>query len=105
MSVLLASIKRGITRLATRKTYLAAMVVVPILCTWFFGSVLGTGVPEKVPTAVVDLDHSEMSRAMTRSLNAQQLIDVSMRAESYDQAMTALREGRIFGIYVIPNKL
>ena len=103
MSVLLASIKRGITRLATRKTYLAAMVVVPLLCTWFFGSVLGTGVPEKVPTAVVDLDHSEMSRAMTRSLNAQQLIDVTMRAESYDQAMTALREGKIFGFYVIPD--
>lgn len=102
MSVVLASIRRGITRLATRKTYLAAMVVVPILCAWFFGSVLDAGLPTKVPTAVVDLDHSAMSRAMTRSLNAQQLIDVTMKAESYDKAMSALQKGDIYGFYVIP---
>lgn len=102
MSVLIASIKRGITQLATRKVYPAAMVFVPIVCALFFGSILGTGVPEKVPTAVVDLDHSTMSRAMTRSLNAQQLIDVTLEAESYARAMEALQRGEIYGFYVIP---
>lgn len=102
MSVLLASIRRGVTRLASRKTYLAAMVFVPIVCAWFFASVLDVGVPQKVPTAVVDLDHSTMSRSMTRSLNAQQLIDVTMKAESYESAMEALQKGDIYGFYVIP---
>lgn len=52
---------------------------------------------------MVDLDHSAMSRTVTRSLNALQGIDVSQRCESYDEALDKVRSGEIFGFFVIPS--
>jgi len=89
-------------QLASRRLYLFAMIIVPVFGVLFFVSILGKGVPAKVPTAVVDLDHSQMSRTMTRALNAQEIIDVRVKAESFGAAMAAVRSGEVFGFYVIP---
>lgn len=101
-SVLIESLKRGVRELGSRRMYLFAMVLVPLFGVIYFDSILDKGVPQKVPTAVVDLDHSSMSRAMTRSLNAQEIIDVSVEVESFAEAMAAVRRGDVFGFYVIP---
>ena len=82
--------------------YLAGMVLVPMLMTFFFLSLMEEGLPLKVPTAVVDLDHSAMSRSITRSLSATELIDITEDAESYAEAMSLIRSGRIYGFFVIP---
>jgi ABC-2 type transport system permease protein len=78
------------------------MVFVPLLSCLFFLSLLTEGLPLKVPTAVVDLDHSPMSRAMIRSLDAEMLVSITEDCESYTKAMQAVKEGRAFGFYVIP---
>ena len=82
-----ATISREVGRLASRKIYLFSMVLVPVLMTLFFVSLLGPGLPLKIPSAVVDLDHSQMSRTVTRSLNATELIDITQKLESYDEAL------------------
>ena len=97
-----ATISREVGRLASRKIYLFSMVLVPVLMTLFFVSLLGPGLPLKIPSAVVDLDHSQMSRTVTRSLNATELIDITQKLESYDEALEATRKGDIFGFFVIP---
>lgn len=96
------TVRREIRQMTSRKMYLCGMVLVPLLMTVFFCSLLGPGLPLKVPTAIVDLDHSAMSRQITRSLNATELIDISEHCESYDQAMARVRSGKIFGFFVIP---
>lgn len=96
------TIRREIRRMCSRKMYFAAMVVVPVMMLAFFLSLMGEGLPVKIPTAVVDLDHSPMSRAITRSLNATELIDVTSDAESYEQALAQVRRGEIFGFFIIP---
>jgi ABC-2 type transport system permease protein len=68
----------------------------------FFLSMLSEGLPLKVPTAVVDLDHSAMSRSMIRALDSEQLIHISESCESYADAMQAVRRNRVFGFYIIP---
>ena len=78
------------------------MIVVPLLMCVFFISLLQEGLPVRVPTAVVDLDRSEMSRALIRNLKAQQLVDVTTEVESYDKAMDAMRRTEVYGFYVIP---
>ncbi len=88
--------------MCSRRLYLCAMVFVPLLSCLFFLSLLSEGLPIEVPTAVVDLDHSPMSRAMIRSLDAEQLVHITDDCESYNQAMQAVRTGRAFGFYVIP---
>lgn len=78
------------------------MIVVPLLMCVFFITMLGEGLPVRVPTAVVDLDHSPMSRALIRNLKTQQLVDVTTEVESYDKAMAAMRRTEVYGFYVIP---
>ena len=96
------SIKYGILTLGSRRIYIFAMVFLPLLICAFFLSLLNQGLPTRVPTAIVDLDHSPMSRAMTRSLDAAQLVHIPEDCERYSEAMEAVRTGRVFGFYVIP---
>lgn len=79
------------------------MTVVPVVCTMFFISLLDEGLPVRVPTAIVDLDQSQLSRQMTRNLDAIQLAKITRSCESYDQAIDLVRQGEVFGFYVIPR--
>lgn len=88
--------------MGSRRMYIAAMVFVPVFCALFFVSLLSPGLPLKTPVAVVDLDHSSMSRQVTRSLDASELLDVNEQLESYDKALQSVRRGDIFGFFVIP---
>ncbi len=97
-----ATIKREIHRLTSRRIYLFSMVLVPVLMTLFFVNLLGTGLPLKTPAGIVDLDHSPMSRSIIRSINSTELIDITAKLESYDQALEATRRGEIYGFFVIP---
>ena len=96
------TIKREIRRMGSRRMYFFGMVAVPLLILLFFVGLLSPGLPLKVPTAIVDYDHSELSRQVTRNLNATELIDIDRHLESYDDAMAAIRRGEIFGFFVIP---
>lgn len=103
LSLVWASLKLGVLRLGTRPMYILAMVVIPLAAVLFFDSLLSRGVTTRVPTAVVDMDQSEMSRTITRNLGVQQVLDITAKCESYQAAMQLVREGRIFGFFVIPE--
>lgn len=96
-------IRREVQRWGVRRIYFFGMVLVPIFVALFFVDFLSEGLPERVPTAVVDMDHSSMSRSVTRSLSALQLLDICDECESYDQALDDIRAGHIFGFFVIPE--
>lgn len=96
------SLRREIRQLTSRKMYFFGMIVAPLLVLVFLVSLMWPGLPERVPTAVVDLDHSSMSRSVTRSLNALNVISIDHTAESYDQALEQIRRGETFGFFVIP---
>lgn len=96
-------VKREIRRMTGRKMYIFGMLAVPLFMAFFFLDLLSPGLPNRVPTAVVDLDHSSLSRTVTRSLSALQVLDLNERCESYDEALDLVREGKIFGFFVIPS--
>jgi len=98
-----AGMRREIRRLTGRKIYFFGMMLVPLFVAVFFLSILDEGLPERVPTAVVDLDHSSMSRAVTRSLKAMSVLDITHDCDSYEAALADVRKGRIFGFFVIPS--
>jgi ABC-2 type transport system permease protein len=100
---LLDSLRRGVRQLTGRWLYLFAMVLVPIGCALFFEDFLSEGLPVNVPTGLVDMDHSSMSRQMARSLDAEEVITIKSEYESYTEAMAAVRRGEIFGFYLIPE--
>lgn len=102
MTGFLDTAKREVKRMGKRKMYLFAMLVVPISVFLFFVTLLGEGLPLRAPVAVVDMDHSTMSRGVVRSLNSSELIEVADYAESYTDAMDAVRRGDIYGFFMIP---
>lgn len=102
-SPLWRSIGMGLRQIVSRPMFLLAMVVIPIGAVLFFDSLLSRGVTTRVPVAVVDLDQSEMSRAITRNLGVQQVLEISEKCDSYASAMDAVRKGRVYGFFVIPR--
>lgn len=104
MNVLWQSVKRGCVTLMSRPVfYVLCVVVVPLAMTAFFVSLLEKGVAEHVPSAVVDLDHSDMSRNVTRNLGALQQVDIRYKLDSYAQAMDYVKRGEIMGFFMIPE--
>lgn len=96
-------VRRELRRLTARPIYLVGMVVVPVVMAFFFVGMLNPGLPLKVPAGVVDLDHSQMSRRLTRSLDSMELIDVVEAPMDYHAAMEAVQEGKILGFFMIPE--
>lgn len=96
------ALKLGYERMCSRWVNLFAMVVIPIGCTLFFLTLLQAGLPTRLPVSIVDNDHSTLSRSITRSIEAQQLTNVVVANESYEQAIADVRSGRTFGFFAIP---
>lgn len=97
------SLKLGLRQIVSRPLFLISMVVVPLLAVWFFDSLLSRGVTTRIPVAVVDQDHSEMSRAITRNLGSQQILNVTHKCETYSAALSEVRQGKVYGFFVIPS--
>ena len=55
----------------------------------------------KVPIAVVDLDHSQSSRALTRMVNASESVAVVLMPDNLAQAENAFYRGEVYGVLVI----
>lgn len=98
-----ASLKRGIRQLWSRKMYLFMMLLVPLGVTFFFLNLMDKGLPLKVPAGMVDLDHSSMSRTITRNLGATELVDIVSDYESYSKALDKVKAGEIYGFFLIPE--
>ena len=102
---IIATIKREVLRLTGRKVYLFAMILVPLAVALFFLSLMSEGLPLQVPTAVVDLDNSALSRKLVRSLKAQETTDIAVELTSFNEAIDKVRNGEIFGFFYIPRNL
>ena len=103
MNPLIATMRRELRRLVSRKAYIFAFFVVPLGCTIFFLSLMSQGLPLHVPTAIVDQDHSAMSREITRTLNANSLVTITRAEQTYSDAVAAVRRGQVYGFFVIPK--
>lgn len=95
--------RRELRQMSSRPAYLVGMMLIPIFIALFFVSLLGNGMPSRVPTAVVDMDQSSMSRQVRRNLASTQMLDITYDVESYDAAMELVRRGEIYGFFVIPE--
>ncbi len=75
----------------------------PLFYALFYGSIYLNKSEKNVPVAVVDLDKSELSRAIVKSLNNHQLINVEYSLADLQSAKSLLLESKVHGIILIPN--
>lgn len=99
----IATMRREVERMCSRRVYFWAMLVVPVGFALFFLSLLNEGLPLKSPSAIVDMDHTSMSRQAARSLEAMELISVTEKATNFHEAMMMVDKGQIFGFFYIPE--
>ena len=94
---------RELHRLVSRPLYLLCMVAAPLFSALFLLTLMRDGLPEQLPAAVVDLDHTPASRNFIRQLNALSLVDIAAQPDNFSQARAAMQRGEIYGILVIPE--
>ena len=86
-----------------RPLYLFASVGVMLLSTFFFLTLMQGGSAEKMPVAVVDLDQTSISRRLIHEMQATPSVDIQLVTNSYPEAREAMQQGKIYGIFVIPE--
>lgn len=95
-------IVRELHQLVSRPIYLFSIVIAPLVSYVFFLSLMAGGLPEELPTAVIDLDHSATSRNLTRQFTTVSSLAVTTEYASFSEAREAMQKGQIFGFVIIP---
>lgn len=93
----------SLKQLVSRPLYWYAMFILPLFIGWFLTSMMDNGLPEDTPTAIIDKDHTHMSRQVTQTLDGMQLIKITEACNSYTEAMEKMRRGEVFGFFLIPE--
>lgn len=81
------------------------LVVAGILYAFYYPTPYMNQTVSKVPVAVVDLDHTVMSRQLTQMSAAAQQIDVQYVFSDLHEAEEALADEKIYGFMVIPQNM
>ena len=58
---------------------------------------------KNVPVAVVDMNHSQLSHQLTRMIDSSELISVTTKVSTFEQAKALLIKGKVSGIIYIPD--
>ena len=75
---------------------------IPVLLCALLWWTFSAGIARDLPIAVIDNDHSTLSRQLTRWLDASPGVRVAARVGASDEALQLLRERSAFGYLVIP---
>ena len=78
------------------------MVVAPVIYGIYYPQPYLNQILRKIPIAVVDNDHSELSRRIVETLDASGAVSVVVRADALPQARAALDRGEAFALVGIP---
>lgn len=103
LKILCASLSRGCRQLVSRRIYVWLIALIPLGCLFFFTNLMHSGLPLPVPVGLVDMDHSSMSRQVTRMLRANQYIDIVEVSDDYAQALDRVKRGESFGFFYVPD--
>ncbi|MDE6787150.1 MAG: ABC transporter permease, partial [Muribaculaceae bacterium] len=95
--------KRSVIQLTGRPIYWAAMFVLPLFLMLMLTNMMESGLPDKVPAAIVDKDGTSLSREITQNLGSLQMVDLVDQSNSYTEARHKMQEGEIFGFFMIPE--
>ena len=102
---LAAIIKRELKMFAHRPLFLFTMIVAPVLCAIFFTTLMGDGLPTKLPAGMVDEDNTHITRIVGRILGSMEETDIVARYPNFSEAREAVQRGEIYGFFYIPRGL
>ena len=98
-----AVVRRETGRMRRQPMYATLLVILPILSFLFFALLFEKGVARDIPIAVLDEDHSALSRKVTQMIEDTPTAQVAYGIQSMDEGERLMREGRIQAIVLIPD--
>lgn len=79
------------------------LFIVPAFLLIFVSTMFSNGVPEKIPVALVDHDHSSLSREIIRNIDASKSIELIETPENVAQAQRLMKSMKIYAFVEIPR--
>lgn len=104
MHHLMTGLRQTLLGIFADRGVLLLLVLAPIIYGFFYPWPYSLQTVQKVPVAVVDLDHSALSRQIVRFAEASPRLDV-LRMANEQEAQQALLHGEILGYALIPDDL
>ncbi|MFT4072198.1 MAG: ABC transporter permease [Dysgonamonadaceae bacterium] len=99
----LAIAKREFRRIFSSKICIWGMLVVPVLSAAILMYMMQSGLPQKIPIAVVDLDNTSTTRTLIRQLDAFSKTDIKFKSLSFREARLRMESTEIYAILYIPR--
>ena len=98
-----AVLRRELVRLTHQPMYFVLMLVLPVVSFAFFALLFNKGVARDIPIAVLDDDHTSLSRKVTQMIDATPTALVAYEIQDMDEGERLMREGKVMAIVQIPS--
>ena len=86
---------RSLIQIVRRPIYWVGFFGIPLFMFLFITTMMDSGLPRRIPAAMVDKDGTALSRQVTQTLSAMQSVDITQTPNSFTQAREALQKGEI----------
>lgn len=96
-------LKSELSLIIEDKSILLTCLVAPILYAFFIGSIYSEKNVSQIPIAVVDFDHSNLSRKVSQLINTSEKISIEAHYSSLEDAMFPFNNLEVQGILILPK--
>ncbi len=100
---ILAISRRELQIYSKRPLFLFCLLVAPLICVVFLVTLMGNGLPTKLPAGIVDEDNTKISRTITRTIDAMEETDIRYSYPDFSSARNAMQRGEIYAFFYIPE--
>lgn len=96
--------KRECLRITSSKLCIWGLWICPLISALILIPMMNSGLPNKIPIAVVDLNNTQTSRTLVRQLDAFPKTDIKYKSLSFQEARLKMERAEIYGVFVIPRE-
>jgi len=88
--------------IGSHSRYILAIFVLPLVSFALTWGLFSNRYPQDLPVAVVDLDHSSLSRTIVRAIDASSVISAAFQTSDPSEATDLMLRGEIYAMVVLP---
>lgn len=96
---------REISQIRAHPRYALTMILLPLISFALTWGLFSNQYPQNLPVAVIDLDHSSLSRTVIRAIDATSVVEVSFQVSDPAQARDLMLRGSIYAMIILPQGL
>lgn len=97
------TIQRELKRIWQFKPYFATLTILPLSSLLLFAAIFYKGIPHDLPIAIVDGDHSVLSRRLTTMIDATPEVTVRFEIPDTYEGERLIRRGEVGAMVIIPH--